>query len=133
MKRALTFTVFGCAVVAMLYAMSPTFVVLARESHGWLQWAHDPQHMGTIDVVGQPINQKLADIVYDPFVSQEQAFAGGELLAHYQVPILDGQDVFMEFKTGSYPQTGDPYQSAARRIMSGGWAGALAKIPVAIG
>ena len=28
---------------------------------------------------------------------------------------------------------GDPYQSAAQRIMSGGWAGALAKIPVAIG
>jgi hypothetical protein len=111
MKRSLMLTVFGCAAVAMLYAMSPALVVLARESQGWLQWAHDPQHTGTIDVIGQPINQKLADIVYDPFVSQEQAFAGGDLLAHYQVPILDGQDVFMEFKTGSYPQTGDPYQS----------------------
>jgi hypothetical protein len=35
-------------------------------------------------------------------VPQEQASAGGTLLAHYQVPLLDGADVFMAFKTGDY-------------------------------
>src|SRR5262249_29327102 len=48
-------------------------------------------------------NRIIADIIYDPFVPQEQAFTGGELLTHYQVPLLAGEDVFMAFKTGSYP------------------------------
>jgi hypothetical protein len=68
----------------------------------WSQWGQNSQHQGVVDVVGQPIASMLSDIVYDPLVPQEQAATGGELLAHYQVPILDGQDVFMEFKTGDY-------------------------------
>jgi hypothetical protein len=68
----------------------------------WPQWGQNAQHQGFVDVVGQPIDSQLADIVYDPLVPQEQAANDGELLAHYQVPILDGQDVFMEFKTGDY-------------------------------
>jgi outer membrane protein assembly factor BamB len=53
-------------------------------------------------VAGQSLNRLLADIVYDPFVLQAQAEQFGFLLAHYQVPLIDGNDVFMEFKTGSY-------------------------------
>jgi hypothetical protein len=71
-------------------------------SFGWPQWGQNPQHQGFTGAFGQPIQSQLADIIYDPLVPQEQAFTGGELLAHYQVPILDGQDVFMEFKTGDY-------------------------------
>ncbi len=73
------------------------------QENSWPQWAQNPQHTGTIGVVGQNLGRKLADIVYDPFVPQEQAFTGGDLLTHYQVPLLEGQDVFMAFKTGSYP------------------------------
>ncbi len=73
-------------------------------AQSWPQWAQNPQHTGTIDVVGQNLGRKLADIVYDPFVPQEQIFSGeNALLTHYQVPLLEGQDVFMAFKTGSYP------------------------------
>jgi len=72
-------------------------------AQSWPQWGQNPQHTGSVAVAGQSLNSKLADITYDPFVPQEQAFTGGELLTHYQVPLLDGQDVFMAFKTGSYP------------------------------
>jgi hypothetical protein len=79
-------------------------VLLADESgtFNWPQWGQNPQHQGFVGVAGQAISSQLANIIYDPLVPQEQASTGGELLAHYQVPILDGQDVFMEFKTGDY-------------------------------
>jgi hypothetical protein len=70
----------------------------------WSQWGRNAQHTGATTAVGQPARQILADVVYDPFVAAEQAspLAGGDLLAHYQVPILDGTDVFMEFKGGQF-------------------------------
>jgi hypothetical protein len=86
-------------------------ILLADDDLGsaiWPQWGQNAQHQGFVNVEGQAIRSQLADIVYDPLVPQEQAFTGGELLAHYQVPILDGQDVFMEFKSGDYS---NPYNS----------------------
>jgi hypothetical protein len=44
----------------------------------------------------------LADITYDPFVPAAQAESGGNLLTHYQAPIVNGDDVFMLMKTGNY-------------------------------
>jgi hypothetical protein len=69
---------------------------------GWPQWGQNPQHSGSIAVLGQSPSQKLASMVYDPFVAQEQGENTGELLAHYQAPLTDGQDVFMEFIGGTY-------------------------------
>src|SRR5713101_4916841 len=68
----------------------------------WPQWGQGPEHRGSVSVAGQPIAAQLANVIYDPLLPEEQAFAGGDLVAHYQVPLLDGQDVFMEFKTGTY-------------------------------
>ncbi len=73
----------------------------------WPQWGHDPSHSGSINVVGQSPNQVIADIVYDPFVEQEKAsgeavFGEADLFVHYQTPLVDGNDVFMEFKSGTY-------------------------------
>jgi hypothetical protein len=102
---------FVCTLAVVLWNVQPgPITVLAQSGVSWPQWAQNPQHTGTIGVAGQNINRKLSDIVYDPFVPLEQEFAGGTLLAHYQVPILDGQDVFMEFKTGSFdPNAADPF------------------------
>jgi hypothetical protein len=72
------------------------------EAQFWPQWALDPQHTGQVNVVGQPLNRELADIVYDSLVPQEMAASGNELVTHYQVPLIDGANVFMEFKSGSY-------------------------------
>jgi hypothetical protein len=71
-------------------------------SQGWAQWGQNPQHNSFVSTVAQDINSVLADVVYDPFTAQEEADTGGELLVHYQVPILAGQDVFMEFKSGRF-------------------------------
>lgn len=61
----------------------------------------------------QDLNRQLADLVYDPFVASEQADGGGDLLAHYAMTLVSGDDVFMEFKTGSWiscdpPGSGKP-------------------------
>src|SRR5437868_1972789 len=75
----------------------------ASNSPFWTQWGANPQHSGAVAVAGQGAVHQLADIVYDPFVSAEQRESGGDLLAHYQSPILDGQDVYFTVKSGSYP------------------------------
>jgi len=70
---------------------------------GWPQWAQNSQHTSSADVAGQSLNGILANIIYDPLVAQEQAASyDQELLAHYQVPLIDGNDVYMEFKAGAY-------------------------------
>jgi hypothetical protein len=95
----------------------PTFLVMAgilvafstvAAAQGWPQWGQNPQHSGFTDVTGQLPNQKLASMIYDPFVAKEQAENSGELLAHYQAPLTDGQDVFMEFISGTYVSCNPP-------------------------
>ncbi len=68
----------------------------------WNQWGGGPRHTGSIPVYGQSLRERMADIVYDPFVSAERAEAGGSLLVHYQAPLSDGNDVFMEAKSGAF-------------------------------
>lgn len=86
----------------------------AKSRTDWPQWARTSLHNSSSQSVGQSPNAKLADVTYDPFVSQEKAEAHGELLAHYQAPLVDGNSVFTEYKTGQYvscdpPGSGMPY------------------------
>jgi hypothetical protein len=67
----------------------------------WPQWALNPQHTGQVPVAGQQLNRIIADVTYDPLVPDEMA-ATGELSVHYQVPLIDGSAIFMEFKSGTY-------------------------------
>jgi len=89
-----------------------TFVVAQAPSNSpfWGQWGADPEHEGDVNVAGQTPTQQLADIVYDPFVSDEQADAAGDgdLTVHYQAPLTDGNDVYMVTKTGSYNSCNPP-------------------------
>jgi hypothetical protein len=55
-----------------------------------------------VNNAGQQINNKLADIVYDPFTQQEQNESYGELWAHFQSTLLDGNSFYMMKKSGSY-------------------------------
>jgi hypothetical protein len=91
------------------FLWASAFVALASltlfaQSLSWTQWSKDPQHTGQINVAGQSLNRVLADVVYDPFVAQEMApgQGDGDLFVHYQTPLVDGDDVFMEFKSGQY-------------------------------
>ncbi len=82
--------------------------VHAAPDGSWLQWGRDPQHDGSSPVVGLVPTRQFADITYDPFVAQAQAESSGELLAHYQVPLIDGNMVFIEYKTGTYTSCNPP-------------------------
>ncbi|MEA2327730.1 MAG: hypothetical protein QOE68_2689, partial [Thermoanaerobaculia bacterium] len=64
----------------------------------WSQFAGNPKHTGNADVLAQPLRNLMADVVYDPLVPSELETNSGELLIHYAVPLLDGDDVFMAFK-----------------------------------
>jgi hypothetical protein len=69
----------------------------------WGQWGAGAQHTGEVNVAAQGLNRQLADIVYDPFVAAEQRESFGDLLAHYQATLTDGNDFYMESKSGTYP------------------------------
>ena len=74
----------------------------------WSQWARNAQHTGMVSVQAQPLDNKLADIVYDPFVEQEKAenyplFGAAVLTVHYQSTLVDGETFYMLQKSGSYP------------------------------
>jgi hypothetical protein len=68
-----------------------------------------------VAVAGESVNNKAADIIYDPFITQEKnentaLFGEAVLTVHEQAPITDGNDVYMVMKMGSYtscPTAGD--------------------------
>ena len=99
----------SCAIALAVWQAGTHAVVHAQHVPDWPEWGRTPQHTGAIKAVGQSPVEQLADINYDPFVAQEQQDSGGELLIHYQVPLIDGNGVFLEFKTGTYtgPNTWD--------------------------
>jgi len=91
------------SIIALLIVAAGGGVALtAPATPSWPQWAQNPQHTGFLNVKGQDLNRIVADIVYDPLVPQEQALNEGDLLVHYQVPLVEGNDVYMESKAGNY-------------------------------
>jgi hypothetical protein len=88
--------------------LSLVFVALLSASpaiaQDWPQWGFHPQHGSNVPYVGQSLNQNLANVLYDPLVEEEleQALALGDeplLLAHFQTPLIDGDDVYMMTKS----------------------------------
>src|SRR5262249_61802036 len=86
----------GGATAAILTLMP----AIAAGQTNWPQWGQNPQHQGFVSVPGQSLDRILADVLYDPNVPDEQAASGGDLLAHYQAPLINQNDVVTEFKTG---------------------------------
>jgi hypothetical protein len=104
---------------------------LTLTTPSWPQWSQNPQHTNFLPVAGQSLGQNLIDLVYDPLVPAEMvnntdpaSYNGsvcstsadcganqfcvqntclnGDLLAHFQTPLVDGSDVYMEAKGGVY-------------------------------
>jgi hypothetical protein len=82
--------------------------VPASNSPFWTQWGFSADHEGNVPIVAQSLSTQLADIVYDPLVAQEQAEFDGALVAHYPATLVDGDDFYIEMKTGSYVPCGPP-------------------------
>ena len=78
----------------------------------WQQWGQTARHTGHACAAGQDPARELAHVVIDPFAGQELR-EDGSLVAHYQVPLTDGDDVFVMQKAGRYvncdpPGSGEP-------------------------
>ena len=76
----------------------------------WSQWGRNAQHTGMVTIAGQALNEKIADITYDPFTQQEENESYGVLLAHYQSTLVDGNSFYMMQKSGTYPSCQPPGQ-----------------------
>src|SRR3569623_672015 len=68
----------------------------------WHQWGNNAQHTGASCATGQPLQRVLADIVFDPLVPDEVANADGDLIVHYQAPLVDADRVMMVRKGGAF-------------------------------
>ena len=92
-------------ILTLVFSLQATLVTTAM-GQDWPQWGRDPQHTSQINAVSQTLNRNIADVIYDSTVAGEtaiglQLFGEPVLLVHYQVPLLDGNDVYMEFKSGN--------------------------------
>src|SRR6266481_10018880 len=87
----------------MWYRALPILLApLLASGQGWTQWGQNAQHTGSVSVTGQRAVRSIFELTYDPFVAQEQAESNGDLVVHYQAPLVDGSDLFMEYKTGTW-------------------------------
>ena len=101
-------TRFGRLACVALAASAPALL-----ADDWPQWGRSPEHTGATPVVAQPLERILADVVYDPFVEKEKEESGDDLLVHYPVALLDGNAVYLGYKTGVFvacdpPGSGSP-------------------------
>jgi hypothetical protein len=101
-------------ILATVLVFAATGATTAQAQAAWPQWGQNPQHTGFLPVAGQSLQGKLSDQIFDPFTAQEMAESSGALLMHYQVPLVNGNNVYMMFKTGTYnscvpPGSGNPF------------------------
>ena len=106
MKGAVMKTVVKALYILTLVLSVQTILATTALGQEWPQWGKDPQHTGSINVTSQSLNRNIADVIYDSTVPGEisaatQLFGAADLLVHYQVPLVDGNDVYMEFKSGN--------------------------------
>jgi outer membrane protein assembly factor BamB len=80
-----------------------------RFCDSWHQWGGNSAHNGTSCSAGQALETQLADVVIDPFAAKEEIDAGGDLVIHYQSPLVVGDSVYVMGKAGTYtPCEPDP-------------------------
>jgi outer membrane protein assembly factor BamB len=88
----------------------------------WPQWGRTPQHAGSAPAVGHPLDSILAEVVYDPFVEQKKSERSDDLLAHYAVPLVEGDAVYMTFESGAYTGFGN-WSSEVWQVRKLRWSG----------
>jgi hypothetical protein len=84
-----------------LFLLTMMLLAAAAAEGQWQQFGGNQEHTGSAALTAQPLVKVLADVVYDPFVSDEIQSDSGDLFIHYPAPMLDGDDVFMSFKQQS--------------------------------
>jgi hypothetical protein len=94
-----TTSAFGLAVPLLLAPVIRP--VLPPAGHSWTQWGRDSTHSGQVLLQAQPLDAILSDMVIDPNAEASVSLYG-DLLAHYQVPLLEEKSVYTEVKGGTF-------------------------------
>ena len=85
-------------------AALPLLILLALtttiEAQNWPQWGNTAQHESATTVVARRIDRIEQEVVIDPNAEQIESLADSELIAHYPVPLIDGNDVVLLRKSG---------------------------------
>jgi hypothetical protein len=104
-KKILASACLLAGLLAFLSVSAGAQLVAPTKPGSWPQWGLNAQHtLFDGGVVGQPLNTNLVNLVYDFNIDAEKADpnATGDLLVHYQVPLVDNNDVYIESKDGTY-------------------------------
>ena len=90
----------------------------------WLQWSQSSNHGGQVCVAAQAPSRILQTIEVDPF-ARAKSIVEGDLLVHYQVPLVVGDDLYTLHKLGSWtppcPQSPDGSEIACHAWDSQLW------------
>lgn len=86
-------------VFVVIIASAPTLF-----AQDWSQWGRTARHDSTSPAQGRPIDRIAARMVLDPFAGAEQAIEDGDLYVHYPVPLVDGDDLFVVRKSGTFSE-----------------------------
>lgn len=90
-----------CLAALLFVALTPP-----SNAQSWPQWGADAQHRSATPVIARRIDRIEQEITIDPLASTMQSLAGGDLLAHYPVPLVDGNDVITIRKSGTLMSLG---------------------------
>ena len=104
-QKALASACLLAGLLAFLSVGAQAQVLAPTKPPAWAQWALNSQHtLFDGGVAGQPLNQNIINLIYDFNIDAEKADpnAAGDLLVHYQVPLVDNNDVYIESKDGTY-------------------------------
>lgn len=112
-------TLIGCGVEESL---RPVYQLQGSTApDGWSQWGRAAGHDGQVSTTAQKPARILDSVAFDPFIPAEKAEGAGDVLIHYQSPLVDGDDLFMEIKSGTYPACDPPGSGKPAPCGAGGW------------
>ena len=86
----------------LVFLLIFTLSTLPLSAQDWSQWGRTARHDNASAAIGQPLDRIASRLVLDPFAGAEQAASDGDLYVHYSVPLIDGNDLFVVQKSGTF-------------------------------
>ena len=83
-------------------ALSALLVAASLYAQDWPQFGRTAQHEGATSTGGNHLDRIEAGLVVDPFAEAEKDASGDELIVHYPVPLVDGDDLYLLAKGGVF-------------------------------
>jgi hypothetical protein len=90
-----------CVFLAVLPSVAGCHHEDTRPCASWTQWGQSSAHGGSVCTGGQTPKNIITSMTVDPN-ERTEALAADGLQVHYQVPLTDGDDVYVLAKTGPW-------------------------------